>query len=485
MSATEAPKEVHETMSKSTAARREVEPPPAVGATATPPRAFRGSEDLNPYNIAKQQFDRASGYIPALEDGFADFLKRPSRTVTVEFPIETSDGTVRMFMGYRVLHSTVRGPGKGGIRYHPAVTADEVRALASWMTWKCAVVDVPFGGAKGGVVCNPKELTESDIRKITRRFITALGDTIGPHTDIPAPDGNTDSGTMARIYDTYQMMHPGDNSLPVVTGKPVDLGGSLGRREATARGCLFATQRLLARGVVPGLSSVEGATVAVQGYGNAGSIAAELFAEAGARIVAVSDSRGGIYNPEGLDPHAVFAHKKRTGSVVGFPRSQTLSNDEVLAIPCDILIPAALENQIRGDNADRVQARLVAEAANGPTTPAGDRILFARGIPVLPDILANAGGVTVSYFEWVQNINNEQWDEDEVNLKLKRKMERATDAVIDTQKSVNDSLGELEAERIQRNDGGEPLTEVDLRTAAFILAIRRVAQVTLERGIWP
>jgi glutamate dehydrogenase (NAD(P)+) len=386
--------------------------------------------------------------------------------VTVEFPIEMSDGKVRMFVGYRVLHSTVRGPGKGGIRYHPDVTVDEVRALASWMTWKCAVVDVPFGGAKGGVVC-------------------ALGDVIGPHTDIPAPDVNTDSGTMASIYDTYQMMHPGAAGLPVVTGKPVDLGGSLGRREATARGCLFATQRALARGIVEGMPSVDGATVAVQGYGNAGSIAAELYAEAGARVIAVSDSRGGICNPDGLDPRAVFEHKKRTGSVMGFPHTEAVSNEQVLTIPCDILIPAALENQIRTENADQVQARMIVEAANGPTTPGADRVLFARGIPVIPDILANAGGVTVSYFEWVQNINNEQWDEEDVNQKLKRKMERATDAVIETQKSVNESLGELQAERARQGDGEEPLTPVDLRTAAFILAIQRVVHVTLERGIWP
>ncbi len=468
-------------MSRSATTSQDAAARPSAGAA---PFAH-GGEDLNPYHIAQQQFDRAARYIPGLENGLADFLKRPSRTVTVEFPIETSDGAVRMFIGYRVLHSSIRGPGKGGIRYHPDVTDDEVRALASWMTWKCAVVDVPFGGAKGGVVCNPKELTDADIRKITRRFIAALGDTIGPHTDIPAPDVNTDSGTMARIYDTYQMMHPGDNSLPVVTGKPVDLGGSLGRREATARGSLFATQRALARGVVPGLESVEGATIAIQGYGNAGSIAAELFTEAGGKVIAVSDSRGGILSEEGLDPRAVFEHKKRTGSVVGFPGTTSVSNDEIIAVPCDILIPAALENQIRGDNAATVRARLVVEAANGPTTPAGDEVLFGRGIPVLPDILANAGGVTVSYFEWVQNINNEQWDEDEVNEKLRRKMERATDAVIDTQQQIKDSLESLEADRVRRGVNGSPLAPVDLRTAAFILAVGRVSRVTIERGIWP
>ncbi len=470
-------------MSKSSASPQEVEPPGPTGVSTPPLRAV--TEDLNPYHIAQQQFDRAARYIPGLENGLADFLKRPGRTITVEFPIETSDGSVRMFVGYRVLHSTIRGPGKGGIRYHPDVTEDEVRALASWMTWKCALVDVPFGGAKGGVVCNPKALTTSDIRKITRRFIAALGDTIGPHTDIPAPDVNTDSGTMAYIYDTYQMMHPGDNSLPVVTGKPLDLGGSLGRREATARGCLFATQRALAIGLVPGLDSVNGARVVIQGYGNAGSIAAELFAQAGAKIIAVSDSQGAIYREDGLDPAAVFKHKRRTKSVAGFPGTQAMSNEDVLYLDCDILIPAALENQIRADNADRIRARFVAEAANGPTTPAADRILFSRGIPVLPDILANAGGVTVSYFEWVQNINNEQWDENEVNEKLRRKMERATDAVVETQREVNEHLSELEAERLERGVLGEPIEPVDLRGAAFIVAVKRVARVTLERGIWP
>jgi glutamate dehydrogenase (NAD(P)+) len=360
-----------------------------------------------------------------------------------------------------------------------------VRALASWMTWKCAVVDVPFGGAKGGIVCNPKKLTKDDLRKITRRFISDLGDNIGPHTDIPAPDVNTNANTMAWIYDTYEMMHRGKNNLGVVTGKPVDMGGSLGRNEATSRGCLFCTQRALSRGVVPGLDSVKGATVVVQGYGNAGAIAANLFHEQGAIIIAVSDSRGGIYSPDGLDPLKVLEHKKETGSVVGYPGTKEVSNPDLLEIECDILIPAALESEIRADNAANIKARVIAEAANGPTTPAADRILYERGIPVLPDILANAGGVTVSYYEWVQNNENEQWDEEEVNGKLLVKMDRATDAVIDKQREINASLGELDAERKRRGQNGEPLTQVDLRTAAYVLAITRVTNVTLERGIWP
>jgi glutamate dehydrogenase (NAD(P)+) len=353
------------------------------------------------------------------------------------------------------------------------------------MTWKCAVADIPFGGAKGGVVCNPKELTKDDVRMITRRFIVELGENLGPHTDIPAPDVNTTAETMAWIYDTYQMMHPGRNNLPVVTGKPVDLGGSYGRREATASGCLFATQRALARGIVKGLDSVKGATVVVQGFGNAGAIAAELFAAAGARILAVSDTCGGIYAPDGFDPIHASLHKAATGSVAGLPGTKPVSNEELLALPCDILIPAALENQIRADNADAIRARVVAEAANGPTTPAADRILFRKGIPVLPDILANSGGVTVSYFEWVQNVENEQWDVEEVNGKLLRKMNKATDAVLDTQESVNRSLPEIETRSPRTAGGSDPLEAVDLRTAAYILAIKRVSDVTLKRGIWP
>jgi glutamate dehydrogenase (NAD(P)+) len=442
-------------------------------------------EDLNPFHIARQQFETACRYMPDMKAGLVDFLMRPDRSIRVEFPIETSDGSVQNFTGFRVLHSSTRGPGKGGIRFHPDVSEDEVRALASWMTWKCAVVDVPFGGAKGGVICNPKELDPADVRRITRRYISALGDNIGPHTDIPAPDVNTDAGIMAYIYDTYQVMHPGENNLPVVTGKPVDMGGSYGRREATSRGCLFATQRALSKGMVPGLDSVDGATVVVQGFGNAGSFAAELFADEGARIIAVSDSGGGIYSSEGIDVMAAVRHKQQNGSVVGLPDTVTLTNEELLATECDILIPAALENQIRADNVDSIRTRFIAEAANGPTTPAADRALFERGIPVLPDILANAGGVTVSYFEWVQNIEYEQWDEDKVNKKLLRKMHLATDTVLEEQARINASLTELDARRRERGLDGAPLTAIDLRTAAYALAIRRVAEITLARGIWP
>jgi glutamate dehydrogenase (NAD(P)+) len=433
------------------------------------PNAPEPAEDLNPFNVAARQFSRAVVHFPHLSAGFIDWLKRPDRTVMVEFPVEMGDGSIRNFVGYRVLHNAVRGPGKGGIRYHPDVTADEVRALAAWMTWKCAVIDVPFGGAKGGVACNPKELRENELRRLTRRYIAELGELIGPHTDIPAPDLYTDARTMAWVYDTYAMMHPGRNNLPVVTGKPLELGGSQGRTEATARGILFATRHGLAQGLVPGLNRLEGTRVVIQGFGNAGSIAARLFAEAGASVIAVSDSRGGVCREQGLDLRAVMAHKEQTGSVVGTPGTRTLANDELLTLSCDLLIPAALENQIRADNAEAVQARFIVEAANGPTTPAADTILYRRNIPLLPDILANSGGVCVSYFEWVQNIENQQWDLEEVNRKLKTRMERATDAVLAKQQELN-----RKAE-----------AAIDLRTAALVVAIERVATAALQRGIWP
>ena len=427
------------------------------------------AESLNPLVIAGRQFDRAAAHLP-LHAGLIDFLKRPNRSVTVEFPVELDDGTVTSFVGHRVLHNIVRGPGKGGVRFHPKVTLDDVRALATWMTWKCALIDIPFGGSKGGVACDPKKLKPHELRKVTRRYISELGDLIGPYTDIPAPDLGTDARTMAWVYDTYAVLHPGRNNLPVVTGKPLDLGGSLGRSEATARGCLFCCQRALERGVVKGLRGLDGARVVVQGYGNAGAVAARLFAEAGASVIAVSDTGGGAFAFEGLDLNGVTAHKTATGSVHGAPGTKKISNDELLALDCDILIPAALECKIRSDNVAAVKARLVLEAANGPTTPEADRALQARGVPVLPDIMANSGGVCVSYYEWVQNIENEQWDLAEVHAKLRAKMERATDAVLA-------KFAELLRER--RPD------PPDLRTAALVLAVERVAHVALSRGIWP
>jgi len=446
-----------------------------------PGASVRSQEDLNPFHIAARQFERAVEYLPNIKQGLVDMMKRPARTITLEMPVEMDDGSVRMFVGYRVLHSRIRGPGKGGIRYHPDVSLDEVRALASWMTWKCSVADIPFGGAKGGVICNPKELSEGEVRRITRRFVSDLGDNIGPYVDIPAPDVYTDAKTMGWIYDTYDMTHPGRNNLPIVTGKPVDIGGSLGRHEATARGCLFGTQQALSRGIVQGLNDVRGARVVIQGYGNAGAISAQLFHNAGARIIAVSDSQGAVHREQGLDPANIGKHKDGSKTVVGMPGTRNITNNELLSLECDILIPAALECQIRSDNCSQVRAKYIAEAANGPTTPAADRLLYSRGIPVLPDILANSGGVTVSYFEWVQNIENEKWNEADVNTKLRTKMERATDNVIDRQKAVNEQI----KAKGMKNRAGEPLDPIDLRTAAMIVAIERVANVAMERGIWP
>jgi glutamate dehydrogenase (NAD(P)+) len=381
----------------------------------------RSTESLDLFVNATRQFERALNWVDGIKEGLVDFLINPKRTIHVRFPVYMDDGSIKTFHGFRVLHNEVRGPGKGGIRYHPSVTEAEVTALAAFMTWKTAVVDIPYGGGKGGVVCDPKNLSRDELRRITRRFVSELGDNIGPYTDIPAPDVYTNAQTMAWIYDTFDRMHPGENNLAVVTGKPLEIGGSLGRDEATARGSWYAAEQLLQRHAVPGLESIEGARIAVQGYGNAGSVAARLFHDAGGVIIAVSDSRGGISNDEGLDPRAVLAHKQETGSVVGYPDATAISNDDVLTYNCDILIPAALECQIRTDNAHNVKAKLIVEDANGPLTVAADEILQRKGVLVLPDILANAGGVVVSYFEWVQNLENQQWDIEKVHKRLKAK----------------------------------------------------------------
>jgi glutamate dehydrogenase (NAD(P)+) len=442
-------------------------------------------ESLNPLHIAQQQVDHALRYMPEFRPGLVDFLKRPRRVIRLEFPIEADDGHVRCFTGFRVLHNQLRGPGKGGIRFHPGVTEDEVQALASWMTWKCAVVDIPFGGAKGGVICDPKQLSERELRLITRRYIAELNNNIGPNVDIPAPDMGSDERCMAWVFDTYETFHPNANNLPVVTGKPLDIGGCLGRREAVARGVVFLLQHALRRDLAPGISSIESARVAVQGFGNVGAFASELLSELGAQVVAVSDSTGAIWNDTGLDIEAVKRHKAETGSVVGLPGTVTISNEELIEVECDILIPSALENQIHADNADRIKARLVIEGANGPSTPGADRILFAKGVTVMPDILANSGGVTVSYFEWVQNIENQQWTLDEVNDKLREKLEKALDEVAEVQHELNAKISLQEPPPEDSEDAPAPLEPADMRTAAYVLAISRVANVAIERGIWP
>jgi glutamate dehydrogenase/leucine dehydrogenase len=368
------------------------------------------------------------------------------------------DGSVRVFHGYRVQHNIARGPAKGGIRYHPKVTLDEVKALASWMTWKCATVNIPYGGGKGGVTCDPKRMSLGELERMTRRYASEISIIIGPDRDIPAPDVYTDAQTMAWIMDTYSMT-VGYSALGVVTGKPVGLGGSVGRNEATARGALFCIREACT--VLR--KKVRDCTVAVQGAGNAGAIAARLLQEDGARVVAISDSKGGLHATRGLDMAQVMAHKEKTGSVVGMKGADRISNDELLELKCDVLVPAALENQITMKNAKSVRARIVAEAANGPTTPGADRILADRGIFVIPDILCNAGGVTVSYFEWAQDMQGYFWDEAAVNRELEKFMKRAFAEV-------------YEASRAHK---------VDMRTAAYILAVGRVAEATRVRGLFP
>lgn len=443
-------------------------------------------EDLNPNHIARQQFEQVIPYIEELAEspGLAEWLFEPEQTVKVTLPVRRDSGEIEVFYGYRVLNSAVRGPGKGGIRFHPQVNEDEVRALAAWMTLKCALVDIPFGGAKGGVAVDPRKISTREKASITRRFISALGSNIGPYTDIPAPDVYTDAQTMAWIFDTYSMMHPGQNNRPVVTGKPLDLGGSLGRATATAQGALFVTERFVELGQVSELSTLKGATVAIQGFGNAGRNAAILFEQAGATIVAVSDSQGGVWDPNGIDVSHIEEHKDATGSVVGLAGTKELKHLEVLEVPCDILIPAALENQITGANAARIDTKVVVEAANGPTTPTADRILFEKGIPVLPDILANAGGVVVSYYEWVQNIEDQQWDAEEVHRKLRKKMYRATDKVVSTLADAIEHLPETR-ETWMADHPEAVIPDPNLRTASYIVAAGRCARAASERGIWP
>jgi glutamate dehydrogenase (NAD(P)+) len=415
------------------------------------------AEDLNPFRISQLQFDRAAEYLK-LDAGLCEILRRPKRIMEISIPTRMDDGEIKVFTGYRVQHNIARGPAKGGIRYHPNVTLDEVKALAAWMTWKTATVNIPFGGGKGGVICDPKHMSQAELERMTRRYVSEILPIIGPERDIPAPDVYTDAQTMAWIMDTYSMTR-GFSSLGVVTGKPVSLGGSEGRHEATARGCLFVTEEACKAKNL----SLNGAKVAIQGFGNAGAIAARLFAEKKAKIIAVSDSRGAIYSARGLDIAKVQARKARSGSVVGAQGTSKLTNEELLTLDCDILIPAALENVVTLANADQVRAKIIAEAANGPTTPGADQILARKGALLLPDILANAGGVTVSYFEWVQDLQCFFWQEHEVNAKLEFVMKRAFNDVFAVSKKY----------------------KTDMRTAAYILAVKRVADATTVRGLFP
>jgi glutamate dehydrogenase (NAD(P)+) len=414
-------------------------------------------EERDLFDVAVEQFQIASDVL-GLDDDMRKILSHCQRELTVHFPVEMDDGSVEVFTGYRVQHNSGPGPTKGGIRYHQSVTLEEVKALAMWMTWKCAVVGLPYGGAKGGVQVNPKLLSQAELQNLTRRYTTEIQPFIGPNQDIPAPDVNTNPQIMAWLMDTYSM-NVGYSVPGVTTGKPIVLGGSEGRNEATGRGCVFAIESA-AR--ILNLDLAKARTV-VQGFGNAGSVAAHLMSELGSPVVAVSDSRGGTYNPRGLDLQAVSAHKARTGSVLGFRDGEDVTNEKLLVLPTEILIPAALENQITAANVDRIQATLVAEAANGPTTPEADAMLYDRGVFVIPDILANAGGVTVSYFEWVQALQAFPWTEHEVNERLRRIMNRAFDAVYSTSTKYG----------------------VHMRTAALVRAIDRVAEFTRLRGIYP
>ena len=414
-------------------------------------------EVLNPFEIATAQFNTAADHLK-LDPWLREILKAPKRQLIVSIPTKMDNGTLHVFEGYRVQHNLARGPAKGGIRYHPGVTLDEVKALASWMTWKCATVNIPYGGGKGGVVCDPKRMSQRELENMTRRYAAEISIIIGPEKDIPAPDVYTNAQTMAWIMDTYSMT-VGKTTLGVVTGKPLEIGGSQGRNEATARGCQFVIREACKEKSI----SLKGSRVAVQGFGNAGSIAARLLSEDGATIIAVSDSSGGLHNPKGMNIQAVLAHKAKTGTLKGYAEANPISNEALLELECDVLVPAALENQITRENAPRVKAKIVAEAANGPTTPAADEILHKNGVFLIPDILANAGGVTVSYFEWVQSLQSFFWEEAQVNQHLEKIMTRSFHEVLTIAKKYN----------------------AHMRTAAYILAVGRVAEATRIRGIYP
>lgn len=412
---------------------------------------------INPWEMVLAQIDKAAQYIRCDQD-IIEKLRHSERALMVSVPVRMDDGRIKVYKGFRVQYNTVRGPAKGGVRYHPEVNLDEVTALAAWMTWKCAVMNIPFGGAKGGVQCNPKEMSSGELERLTRRYTAEIINFIGPDKDIPAPDVNTNAQIMAWIMDTYSMQ-VGHTVPGVVTGKPLAVGGSEGRSEATGRGVVFtiieAAKKLGLR--------LDGATAAVQGLGNVGAAAAKHLAREGVKVTAISTSRGGIYCDRGLELPAVLEHYRINGNLKGFPGADQLTNDELLGLPCDILVPAAMENAIHKGNADSIRARILAEGANGPVTPIADEILREKGVFIIPDILANAGGVTVSYFEWVQDLQNYFWDETEINEKLRQIIVTAFDKVM----AIAEELG------------------VDNRTAAQVLGIGRVAEAVMLRGLYP
>ena len=408
------------------------------------------------FNAMLQEFDGAARLL-GLDAGIWKILTNPKRQIIVSCPIQMDNGEIEVFTGYRVQYNITLGPAKGGIRYHPDVSLDEVTALAAWMTWKCAVAHIPFGGGKGGIVCDPTRMSRRELESLTRRYVAEIVDAIGPEKDVPAPDVNTNDQVMAWVMDTYSM-HVGHTSTAVVTGKPIEMGGSLGRREATGRGVMIVTREAAKH---LGLD-INGATVAVQGFGNVGSVSADLLAKIGAKIVAVTDWKGGVHNPGGLDIPAMIEFAKQHKTIDGFPGGDPIDNDQLFTLPVDVLVPAALENQITEENAPVIKAKIVAEGANGPTTPEAHRYLHDHGVFVIPDILANSGGVTTSYFEWVQDRHGYFWTEAEVNQRLEAKMVEAFEDVLETSLKY----------------------KTDLRTAAYIVAINRVATVTRMRGMY-
>jgi len=425
-------------------------------ATLTSPVSISLENEKNPWAAAAARFDEAAMRLN-LDDGMCKILRTPAREITVHIPVQLDDGRIEVFTGYRVQHSVARGPGKGGIRFAPDVSLDEVRALASWMTWKCAVVNIPFGGAKGGIICDPNVLSTAELEKITRRYTAEIIDYIGPERDVPAPDVNTNEQTMAWIMDTYSM-HSRHTVTAVVTGKPMALGGSRGRPEATGRGCMMVTKKALTLlGMQP-----ETSRVVIQGFGNVGGMAAKLMSAAGFRIVAIVEYDGAVYNPHGLDIAALQRHRKETGSITGFAGGEDMDRAEAMFLECDVLIPAATENVIHSGNADRIRCKILCEGANGPTTPLADEVLAEKKVFVIPDILANAGGVTVSYFEWVQDRQGFFWNEATVNERLKEIMDESFDAIVEYAGKHG----------------------VNNRTAAYMVALDRVAFAIKLRGIY-
>jgi glutamate dehydrogenase (NAD(P)+) len=413
---------------------------------------------INPFNVALTQLEETAKII-GLEKGLHEFLAHPKRVLTVGLPVKMDNGQVKVFTGFRSQHNDARGPYKGGIRYHPQVTIDEVKALSMWMTWKCAIADIPYGGGKGGIICDPKSMSEGELERLTRRYAFAIADIIGPKTDIPAPDVYTGGREMAWIMDTYSTIKGNYIQPEVITGKPLAVGGSLGRNEATGRG-LAITVREAAKKLEVDLNR---AKLVVQGFGNAGQFSAQLVEEQGATLVAASDSKGCILKKDGISVLDLRRHKEKTGSVTGFPSAEKITNEELLTLECTVLVPAALENQLTGENADKVKAKIIAEAANGPTTPEADKIFYKNKVLVIPDILANGGGVTVSYFEWLQNLRREYWTEQEVNQRLDSNMTKAFSNVYETHKKY----------------------DVHMRTASMILAVNRVVESIKFRGLWP